>query len=118
MFIGIFDDLEGLWVDGKEKLDVPRLSSLFEFHLMHHVGGPVGPDLTIQAPQVLIWDVFAIAHEVEAGELFEAVLGEYLLESFFFILYAVLWSDFQEEVDAYQIKQRLMPKNRLVLKAL
>jgi hypothetical protein len=116
--IALFTDSEGPWVYGKEKLDVPRLFSLFECHLVHHVGRPIGPDLAVQAPQILLWDVFPVAQEVETGELCQAVLLEYLLKSFCFILNAILWGDFQQEVDAYQIKQCLMPKNRLVLKAL
>lgn len=117
-FIVIFTDPEGPGVNGKEKLDVPRLSCLSEGHLVHHVGRPVGSDLAVQTPLIVLWDVFPVAQEVEAGELCQAVLREYLLESVCFILKAILWGDFQQEVDAYQIKQCLMPKNRLVLKAL
>ena len=64
--IALFEDLEGPGVNGKEHLDVPRLRSLSVFHMMHHVGGPVGPDL---APQILLRDVFSVSEEIEAGEL-------------------------------------------------
>ena len=67
--IAIFEDLEGPGVNGYEHLDVPRLMSLSEFHLVNHVGSAVGPDLAVQAPQILLRNVFPVSEEVEAGEL-------------------------------------------------
>ena len=91
--VAVFGDLEGSGVDGEEKLEVPSLCRLSEVHMVHHVGGPVGPDLTVEAPQIVLWDVFPVTQEEETGEFCQAVLREDLLESICFIFNAVLRGD-------------------------